>query len=165
MIAKSYILANLKGLEKKFKTSPPKDALYFSKLAILELCGWIEESMDDVVIRCAKAHLKDAANLKYIEGDVVKRTYAFDYEKFRFMLIRLVGLVNVERIESKMDAVLKLKFASTLDALKRARDSEAHTHIKGVARVINAPSITIAQFQDVYAGLKEVEKLVKAAKL
>ena len=165
MIAKRYIVANLKGLDARFgRATTQKDSLYYSKLAILELCGWIEESMDDIILRCAKAHLKLTDNIRYIEKDVVKRTYAFEYAAFRSMLIRLIGLVNVERLEEKMDPLIKTRLDSTHAALKGARDSEAHTHIKGVARVINAPSATFAQFQDVYAGLKEIESLVKAAK-
>lgn len=165
MIAKSYILSNLRGLERKFTTSSSqKDSLYYSKLAILELCGWIEESMDEVIVRCAKAHLKDAGNLRFVQDQVIKKTYAFDYEKFRLMLIRLVGIINVERLEQKMDASIRPSFESTLAALKRARDSEAHTHIKGVTRAINAPSVTISQFQHVYAGLKHIEELVKETK-
>ena len=51
MIAKSYILANLNALDARYKrASRAKDALFASKLALLELCGWIEESMDDIVV-------------------------------------------------------------------------------------------------------------------
>jgi hypothetical protein len=166
MIAKSYILANLSALQTKFKASKTqKDSLFYSKLAILELCGWIEESMDDVVLTCARARLKDPGNLRFVEKEVIKKTYAFEYEKFRSMLIRLIGLIHVERIESKMDASLRPRFEAALEALKIARNAEAHTHIKGVTRTINAPSVTIAHFHDVYAGLKHMDDLVRTAKI
>lgn len=165
MIAKRHIEASLKGLQAKFKASNPKDSLYYSKLAILELCGWIEESMDETVLSCARKRLKGADNLKSFENDVVRRTFAFDYDKFRMMLIRLIGLINVERLEAKMDPAIRVKFEATLATLKVARNTEAHTHIKGVTRSINAPSVTISHLQDVYVGLRHIERLLRAAKI
>src|SRR5438105_2751847 len=107
MIAKSYILTNLRALDRSYRrAASPKEAQFFSKLAILELCGWIEESMDDVILRCARKHLNVAANRSYCEKEVVKRTYGFDYHyNFRFMLIRLLGLIAVEKLEQRVDAV------------------------------------------------------------
>lgn len=165
MVAKQFILANLKRLEYKYRTAGRKDALFFSKLAILELCGWIEESMDDVIRQCAKKHLKDTRNINYVETTVIKRTFAFDYVKFRLMLISVVGLINVEKIEKKLDPSIKSKFEAVLTSLKTARDAEAHTHIKGVTRAINAPSLTIAQFADVYQGLKLIETTLRSTKI
>lgn len=167
MLAKTYILHNLNALNQKYnKATKLKDSLFFSKLAILELCGWIEESMDDLVRRCAKQKLKEQDNINYVNTVVIKKTYGFEYQKnFRQMLIKLIGLINVERIERKMDAGKFQRLQSTLSALKTARDAEAHTHIKGITRNINAPSITLRQFNDVYDGLAEVDKVIRAAKL
>ena len=50
---------------------------------------------------------------------------------------------------------------STLGTLKAARDAEAHTHIKGVTRRINAPSVTLCQFVAVYDGLVEVDSFLR----
>src|ERR1700754_2513184 len=99
MIAKTYILENLKQLNTRFlRSSKPKDGLYFSKLAVLELCGWIEMSMDEVVLRISQKKLTDPKNLKFIEDDVIARTYVFQYQKhWRSMLIRTLGMVTVEK--------------------------------------------------------------------
>ena len=57
MIARTYILDNLNKLDVRYrKAATLKDSLFYSKLAVLELCGWIEESMDDVILRCARRH-------------------------------------------------------------------------------------------------------------
>ena len=65
MIAKSYILKNLKALDKHFiNTNSSKDSLFYSKLALLELCGWIEESIGYIVLRCADRKLNDNKNKK-----------------------------------------------------------------------------------------------------
>ena len=61
MVAKNSILpGNLRSLDYRYRRahSALKEALFCSKLAILELCGWIEESMDDMVRRCATEALE-----------------------------------------------------------------------------------------------------------
>ena len=157
MIARSYILANLKALDRKFKrATSEKDTLFYSKLAILELCGWIEESMDDIVLGCARRHLTEQDNITFVEKQIVRRTHGFDYDMhFRQMLIQLLGVINVEKIEKIVDQGKLMKLRAALDGLKKVRDPEAHKHIKGVTRHIDAPSLTRAQFPALYDGLRE----------
>lgn len=166
VIAKSYILENLKSLDYRYKKArSAKEALFCSKLAILELCGWIEESMDDVIRRCANKKLENHVNRKYCENQIIGKNYGFDYPNFRSMLIRLMGLVAVEALEKKVDATKCATLKATLHSLKRTRDSEAHTHIKGRTRTLNAPSLTIAHFYSLYEGLQEFELKIRNAKL
>ena len=163
MIARSYILANLKTLSRKYNGATSlKESLFYSKLALLELCGWIEESMDDIVLSCACRHLADKENIAYVEKQIVNKTHGFDYEgHFRKMLIQLLGVINVERIEKSVDQGKLMAFRATLAGLKKLRDPEAHTHIKGVTRHINAPSVTLAQFPTLYDGLLEFRAALK----
>ena len=51
-----------------------------SKLATLELCGWIEVSMDDIVIRMAKRLLSDPVDRATYESEFVNRVHGFDYQ-------------------------------------------------------------------------------------
>lgn len=163
MISKNSILGNLKSLDNCYrKAKSQKEALFYSKLAILELCGWVEETMDDIVMRCAIRHLKERNNRKYCKDNIVKKTYGFDYERnFRFMLIRLLGLVNVERIERQVDARKRSGLEGALGSLKAVRDAEAHTHLKGTTRRLNAPSFTITQFKPLYEGLVEFDMKIR----
>ena len=166
MIAKSYILNNLQALDRNYrKAKSAKAAQFSSKLAILELCGWIEESMDDIVLRCARRNLVDVANRTYCEKEIVKRTYGFDYHNnFRLMLIKVLGLIAVEKLERGIDATIHGRMKSALSTLKQQRDSEAHTHLKGITRTINAPSVTIAQFRPVYDGLVAIDDIIRSIK-
>jgi hypothetical protein len=163
VIAKSYITTNLTHINRKYlQATSHQEALFFSKLAILELCGWIEESMDDIILRCATRHLKKVTNRDYCEKDIVAKTFGFDYDRnFRFMLIRLVGLINVEVLESKVDTHKLASLVAALQTLKAQRNKEAHTHVKGVTRNINAPSLTMAQFQPLYEGLCEFDRVIR----
>ena len=159
MITKSYILENLESLEKFYnKSSSGKKGLFFSKLAILELCGWIEESMDDIVRRSSIRKLNNANNRSFIEKSVIKRTYGFEYNShFRNMLIDLIGIINVEKLENKLDPVKFQLMTSTLDTLKIIRNTEAHTHIKGITKRIDAPSLTKSRFLPIFEGLKDID--------
>jgi hypothetical protein len=163
VIAKSYILNNLYSLDSRYQNAnSAKEALFCSKLAILELSGWVEESMDDIVLRCAMRRLKESSNRQYCRSQIVNRTYGFDYQNnFRFMLIRLLGLISVENLERKVNQTKYSRMTAALTSLKAIRDSEAHTHLKGTTRTLNAPSATIAQFTPVYEGLIEFDRVLR----
>jgi hypothetical protein len=163
MIARTYMEENLRKLHRLYIGSRSrKESLFYSKLAILELCGWIEESMDDVILRCSVRCLVELENRKYATKTIVKRTHGFDYEPhFREMMIRLFGLVLVERLERAVDPAKDARMRATLTALYTVRNAEAHTHLKGVTRTINAPSVTMVQFRDVYEGLCEYDRTIR----
>ena len=167
MIAIRNIENNIKQLGSLYRSaSSQKRELYYSKLAILELCGWIEESMDDIILKCCNRNIRDAKNRKYIRENVVDKNYGFDYEKhFKKMLIMVVGLSNVEKIEKRMDPVKLAQLKSTLGSLKGSRNSAAHTHIKGVAVSIDAPSVTVRNLVFVYDGLKNIDDTLRAMRL
>jgi cystathionine beta-lyase family protein involved in aluminum resistance len=166
MVSKSYIYSNLKQLDVLYNQArTQKEKLYYSKLAMLELCGWIEESMDDIIKKCANRVLKVEKNKKYV-ADIIKKTNGFGYdEHFRRMLISVVGLVSIEKIEKKVDPSKYCQFTAALNNLKSARNREAHTHLKGTTRIVDSPSLTIGNFQHVYEGLKEFETKLKELNL
>jgi hypothetical protein len=167
VVAKNSILGNLRSLDYRYRRAhSAKEALFCSKLAILELCGWIEESMDDMVRRCATKHLKDQSNRDFCEKEIIRKNYGFDYHaNFRAMLIRLMGLVAVEQLEKKVDQKISASMTATLSSLKTLRNAEAHTHLKGTTRILNAPSVTVGQFQPLYDGLIEFEREIRRMKL
>lgn len=165
MITKTYIIQNLRELNAAYNKSNGKQSLYLSKLAILELCGWIELSMDDLVERHATRHLCESRNVKYHADEIVKKNYGFDYRSnFRHMMMRTVGLVTLERIERSIGQSIIAPFSSQLGNLKVARDKLAHTYLKGAGAAvsIDAPSVTQNRFSDLYAGLKAYENQLRA---
>lgn len=159
MIARNYILTNLRELEKLYRNSTKtKETTYYSKLALLELCGWIEESMDDIIIKHANRKLSGTSsnpNKNYVKRKVIDKNNGFVYkDNFRPMLMKLIGIIELEKLEKPMKVSGKLSIlSSTLARLKTARNDAAHTHIKGLTRNYDAPSITIRNFEDVYKCL------------
>ena len=149
MIAKSYIKSTLEELDKLYhQASSQKKAIYFSKLALIELCGWIEESLDDIIIRHANRNLKDFSNRDYCAKSIIKPNYGFEYNKnIRPMLISLIGLIEVERLELDLEKTGQITLLKGyLGNIKNSRNTAAHTHLKGVTRRFNAPSRTIGDF-------------------
>jgi hypothetical protein len=162
MIAKSQIEQTLQSLDARYQAAASaEEANWFAKLAIIELCGWIEESMDEVIRRCSRRHLKVMANQELCEGDIIAKTYGFEYKRhFRNMLIRLLGLVAVEQLEQQIDPSIYAKMDGALSFLKPFRDSYAHTHLKRTTS-INAPSLTKSKLQPVYDGLMEFDRAIR----
>lgn len=165
MVARSYIKKNLDYCAKKHAKAGKKESLFLAKMAVLELCGWIELSFDEVVLKCARTHLRDPASIKYVEKTVIGKTYGFEYERhFSEMLIRLIGLIRFEALESQVDPAKLAKFKAALTTLKTERDREAHTYVKGTTRTMTAPSVILSLFNDVDSALVEFEREVKALK-
>lgn len=167
MIYKSYIETNLRNLENLYNhSSGAKPPLYYSKLALLELCGWIEISMDDIVLRCAKKKLREPNNIQFVNKSIIKRIHGFEYNQyFRVMLMQVIGIIALERIEKSINTSTFSLFQSTLNNLKTARDGHAHTYIKNITIAIDAPSVTKGNFINVYNGLKAFEDKLRAGSL
>ncbi len=166
MITKSYIEKNLKEIESLYNhSSSPKQSLYYSKLALLELCGWIENSLDDIVIRLSKRLLRNITHQTYLTRDVIKIIHCFTYEtNFRRMLEAIIGLNGVELMEMKVDRRLFDPMVGTLGSLKGKRDDYAHNYIKGITMTLDAPSRIKMYFYTIYNGLINVDNVLKTIK-
>lgn len=166
MVKKTGIQNNLNQIEKLHqKYIGGRRGLYFSKLAIIEACGWIEESMDGIIRGYANKHLTEPKNLRSVEN-LVKRTYGFHYEdNFRDMLIHIIGIIKLEILEQIIDRYKFTQMTSSLGVLKQRRDELAHTYIKGTTLTIDAPSLTKKRFLNVYEGLKDIESSISKMKI
>lgn len=160
MIAKSYIESTLKELDKLYnQASSQKKAIYFSKLAVIELCGWIEETVDDIVLRHCNRKLKNTDNKNYCKEKIIKNNYGFQYsQNIRPMLISLIGLIEVEKLENELEKTAQVTLLkSNLGNLKTSRNEAAHTHLKGITRTYNAPSRTIGDFNRISVILEKID--------
>ncbi len=83
-----------------------------SKLATLELCGWIEGEFDRLALLTESGRLNDP---DWVRTNVISKTSGFQYDNhWRPMLSRLVGEVFARRVERQMET----KFPGDLDRLK-----------------------------------------------
>jgi hypothetical protein len=53
------------------------------------------------------------------------------------------------------------KFRALLSKLKDPRNKAAHTHKSGVLPTIDAPSVVRKNLEDLYAYLRELERIIK----
>lgn len=120
-----------------------------SKLAVLELCGWLEGEFDRLIRVVEAGRLNDAP---WVESELIDKTNGFHYAKhWRQMLCRVVGEVFVRRVEAEMEAAHPTELEqlrSLLGQLWKDRCSYAHadynTNVAAQQR-FNAPSFTIGQ--------------------
>ena len=163
MVNKTEITRNLKELNARFQRTSrnPRDPLYYSKLAIMETCGWIETTMDDMVSTCAKKYINNVDNVKYLD-ERIRRNYGFHYDRnFRRVLIDAIGLINVERLERTVDQAKFGSMKSALETLTIERNRAAHTYTRNATINISAPAVTNANFVRVYEGLKDIERTLR----
>lgn len=122
-----------------------------SKLATIELCGWIEGEFDSMIKTVADGRISEP---KWVEDNVIHKTYGFHYHKhWRGMLCKVVGEVFARRTEYAMEAnspgdLGQLK--SLLGKLWIERCSFAHADIATnmlTATNFDAPSVTLNHYE------------------
>ena len=164
MIAKSSISKNLQILVNLYNSNPSNQkGLLYSKLAILELCGWIEDTMDGIVRKCVIRRIKDPAIRERINEKVIEVTYGFHYNRhFRQMLVYVIGEISMLKIERNLDPKKFQGLQSTLGGLRKSRDIQAHTHLRGRNnKRLDSPLVTRANFDRVYDGLVDFERKLR----
>jgi hypothetical protein len=132
-----------------------------SKLALLELCGWIEGEFDRLLLKAEAGRVRDR---KWLEKKVVARTSGFDYRKhLRRMFMDVFGELLVQRIEDEMEAQFPgdlERLEKLLDDLWTKRCSFAHADlVANVAsqRVFDAPSWSRSQLRVVKILISEFD--------
>lgn len=156
MVVKNHILTTIKKLDRLYNSTPVNEATYYSKLAIIELCGWIELSMDNIAENFVNRYVKTAEFKKKFKQTKDKNN-GFDYENnFSKMLIQTIGLHNMEKVETIIVSPVELTILkANLESLKKLRNDAAHTFI-GTTTTYQAPSVTKSQLESIYPILKKI---------
>ena len=134
----------------------------YSKIAVLELCGWLEQALDELVLTYAQLQLS-SEGIKTLKKDKINKISSFEYKQFRDMLIYVIGLIHVEKLEESF-AVSRLQ--DILDkTLLMERKKHAHTTTAGVEHrtpsgemfTYRSPSLIKGDLNTLYDLLIEVE--------
>lgn len=164
MVRKGVIGKNLREIQRLYSETPStRKKYYYAKLAILELCGWIEAEMDALLQRCSGRCITDTANIQNINKRI-QRCYGFGYpEDFRPLLTLMIGLSRLEQIEKDFDMGGGLsRLRSILGKLRSSRNTHAHTYTPpGILPGIDAPSVTISDMEAVYGCMRELERILR----
>lgn len=169
MLSTQELFANLSYHESIYNNSGQnlRTALLSSKASILEVCGWVEEAMDQIVIDCATRCTLSAPRIASVKKRYIEKTYGFHYENhFEKMLIAVVGYKNLEQIEL-IAPVNNLQ--SILRNLTKLRNHYAHTHFDSSnpfpssLTSIPTPSIMKNDAQIAAASLLALENALKSS--
>ncbi len=120
-----------------------------SKLATLELCGWLEGEFDRLALVAEQGRLADP---DWVMSNVISRTSGFLYEShWRTMLSRLVGEVFARRVEQQMEVDFPGELArlkTLLGTLWKIRCDFAHADMAAnvaAQQTFQAPSWSLNQ--------------------
>lgn len=151
-----------KAVSSKNKKGPLHAVLY-SKLAILELSGWIEETIDNILLEYVDKKISDIALQEIIKTEIIGKVYGFKYHSdYKPLMIKVLGPQKYHKVYL---ALVKNHqhdiFCSQLNELTKQRDVAAHTSSKeGVTPHFYAPSSTYVRFKTIYQILKIINRTV-----
>jgi len=165
MLSTVELLQNISVYQGYFNAAQNlRELLLPSKAALLDVCGWLEEAMDRLVIDCANRCNLSSSRLQSIKRDYVRRTSGFDYERhFEKMLTAVVGFKVLEQAESQIGATTLTPFTSAISSLVPLRNHYAHTHLDTAQPYpqnitsIPSPSALVPFVNQAEAALKSLE--------
>lgn len=149
----------LKELQKLYDNPiNPENKDFYSKLALIELCGWLELVQDEIISQYSKNNLNEQGNKDVIDN-LIGRTYGFDYLKhFRPMIINLIGIKQTEVLENALKEMGYLQILrDQLSSLWSLRIRAAHTTMVGVTITYQSPSAMRTYLKSLYPILTIVE--------
>ena len=153
----------LRWLEERYdaaENTEIKETKIYSKMAILELSGWVEESMDAIVWDLVGEKLEDKHEKRRFRK-FVDSVSGFTYEKhFLKLLHKAIGIMNREVVERRIDNSILSKFRVALKNLAKSRDHLAHTFSQGTQEYIDSPSTARTYYKDILLGLQAFAKEV-----
>ena len=131
---------------------------FIIRMALLEVCGWIEEYLDTIYIQTPRnQQIEQSEILK----DHIEHLYSFEYKKIMKTLSLAFGVYHVSFIED----ITKQKFSyhyenfkSSINLLKKYRNNNAHSHTENCA---DAPELGLQSlkkhFKYIRLGLYYIE--------
>lgn len=165
MIDYTNIESTLRKLDFEYseQISDPQMPILFSKLAVIEFCGWIEESFDDVLYQYINSHIIDT-DYKTIINGFINANYGFDYKNHTFKLFSIViGINNWENILDKLPALALTNFQTILRDYSQIRNRAAHTYtLIGTTRTFDTPSVVLSNFNKIKNPISIIETEIQS---
>lgn len=133
MISSQRLRLTLAYLESQYNASAthsdPVIATLYCKLAVIELCGWVEQCFDSISV--AATHSSTAGSAKSYLAQKVKSVYCMSYERHcRTILLSALGVNTLGDVESIVDFNGGIsRLSGELSTLYIDRNGAAHTHV------------------------------------
>ena len=135
----------------------------YCKVAALELCGWLEETHDELIKSALKKKGVNDSDVSDFNEMFIKKVNGLSYkEHLRPLMINAFGFVEITKLEIEIIQMEGLK--SILQELHKYRNYLAHTqyiHFQGRSPVnsqksIDTPSTIKDIFKKIHPILQEV---------
>lgn len=132
----------------------------YSKLSVLELGGWIEESVDTILINYIDNKIL-SEECKNKTKEIINKNNSFEYGHLYHIFICALGVNNWENIIDNVGNPNIALFAATCNSYKRPRNSAAHTYqLASTTSNYQAPSQVIIDFRKIKPILQSIEREV-----
>lgn len=177
----SYIRGVLKNINKLYneqnensRYDVPNELL--CKMATLELCGWLEDEFDKMIIACQQKLYKELPKLdpQMLNKDFfsnfssynqsiskeLNNVHGLSYTKhFRKLLVCLLGNPLVLVLEFNIGLDEMEIFSEKLDELHEYRGKLAHKSFPNISiqQTLDTPSVTINRFEAIIPTLQKFE--------
>lgn len=159
MINYTDIANTLNRLEREFTScSDIQMPVLYSKLAVLELCGWIELSVDTILYEYVDNKILDSDCKKGIKT-IIKKNHGFHYDNNLFPLFcSVLGINNFENVIDALPSVNFQNLKAITDAYTIERNKAAHTDTPlGTTRTYKAPSQVLTDFNLIKPAIQIIE--------
>ena len=161
MIVKRHIETDLKRLQVLYSASivgsDPSIPVYFSKLGVLELAGWIEESFDLIAKRSVKRRVNTRKFGKLVKKAINDNSGFLYDSNFLKMMAKLIGMPECEKLETYLasDGSLSI-LTSELKALVTPRRIAAHVPLAYTGIIFDSPSVSLNRLSRIHPILKDI---------
>lgn len=144
MVDPIEITGILNKLDNLYNNTADIDLLnWYSKLSMLEFCGWIESTMDQIVLSFSNREIKEKKYKDHCTS-ILNKNHGFLYSgHFKEMLCRIIGLHNLEKIETKIGNDNIETLNRELELLWKLRGELAHTFTDSMKVYKTSPSIIL----------------------
>lgn len=138
-----------------------EESVAFSKLAVIEFCGWVETTIDDIARSSVLISLPTASDRPSLEK-LIQDTSGFDYKRHIIpLLAHSIGIVKYTQVEEtlKEEGLLEQLTTTLNSEFKKMRNRAAHTFLDGVQRNYDAPSLIKGKVTQILPVLDRLRSL------
>lgn len=138
-----------------------------SKIAALELCGWLEDTHDALIQkyldRCTQSPFSKKNIFKTWENQVkkaLKDTHGLSYDKhFRSLLSVTLGNITILQLENEIGFLEIEEFTNILNTLHTYRSELAHKSYYNIKqqKTLDTPEVILKKFKYLHKILEKFE--------
>lgn len=142
------------------KSSDLKMQILISKFALLEFCGWIEVTMDDILLEYLLANVSNV-DIQESAKKRIENNWGFHFQSnIEPLFCYIIGVVNWQKVVNSLDQINKKEvLVSTLNNFTKKRGTAAHTNTQ-VTQSYDAPSTIKNNFDNIVVAIKQIQATV-----